>query len=645
MTDSPLESALLKLTDIQRQAVEWDQGPLLVLAGPGSGKTQVLTCRIARLLDRARDQNFRVLALTFTNKAADEMKGRVAGFVPGLEDRATIGTVHSFCGQILRQHGVHLGINPDFAIYSADDDRKAVLEDALQRARSEGKQASPDDVKYLALIDRLKSKLIEPAAAGAALASLDDAKRVVATYQLYEDELRRVNALDFNSLIFEAYRLVKTYPAIASRYRRSYPHWLIDEFQDTNSAQYQLVRTLAGDGFRSIFAVADDDQIIYGWNGASYKQIQSFLADFSAQLIQLPTNYRCPAAIVEAANRLVVYNAQRTSTKKPLIAGKTELKYPPSEHIQLRVFDTDEEEAAGIAQEIAGRDRSLWGQAAVLARTRALLDRMHKALQQREVPSVIAQRRDNFLSAEFRWLAASLRQIARPLDRRNVAVLVEAFNRLADSAVSVEQVITDAETTGRAYLVTWLETAGAQKGIRATETNLLTLLLPCATDPSGVKPAIEAILGEFGKKLVGPAADSDLGEDMAAWKELSRDIAGHIGKNAPLDQFLQELQLRSKEPSPKPDTVTLMTIHGAKGREFDYVYVVGLAEDVMPSFQSRQKGDLSPEMEEERRNCFVAITRTKECLVLSSAESYRGWRKTPSRFLVEMGLVNADEET
>ena len=645
MMDSPLESALQKLTEIQRQAVEWDQGPLLVLAGPGSGKTQVLTCRIARLLDRARDQNFRVLALTFTNKAADEMKDRVAGFVPGLEDRATIGTFHSFCGQILRQHGVHLGINPDFAIYSTDDDRKAVLEDALRRARSEGKPGSPEDVKYLPLIDRMKSKLIEPAAAEASLATVADPQRVIATYQLYEDELRRVNALDFNSLIFEAYRLLKTYPAIASRYQRSYPHWLIDEFQDTNGAQYRLVRTLAGDKFRSIFAVADDDQIIYEWNGASYKQIQSFLADFSAQLIQLPTNYRCPAAIVEAANRLVVYNAQRTSTKKPLIAGKTELKYPPSEHIRLMVFETDEDEAAGIAQEIGDRDRSIWGQTAVLARTRALLDRMHKALQQREVPSVIAQRRDEFLSAEFRWLVASLRQIARPIDRRNVAVLVESFNRLAQATVSVEVVITDAETTGRGYLVTWLEMARTQQGLADAEANLLTLLSPSVSDPSTVRPVIEAILAEFGKKLVGPSADSDLAEDMAAWKELNRDIAGHIGKNAPLDQFLQELQLRSKEPTPKPDTVTLMTIHGAKGMEFDCVYFIGLAEDVMPSFQSRQKGDGSPEMEEERRNCFVAITRTKECLVLSRAESYRGWRKEPSRFLVEMELVGQKDSS
>jgi DNA helicase-2/ATP-dependent DNA helicase PcrA len=129
---------------------------------------------------------------------------------------------------------------------------------------------------------------------------------------------------------------------------------------------------------------------------------------------------------------------------------------------------------------------------------------------------------------------------------------------------------------------------------------------------------------------------------MAAWREISRDISSHLGRNVPLDQFLQELQLRSKEPTPKPDTVTLMTIHGAKGREFDFVYVIGLAEDIMPSFQSKKKGGQSPEMEEERRNCFVAITRTKECLVLSRGRSYRGWQKEPSRFLVEMGLVNPD---
>jgi DNA helicase-2/ATP-dependent DNA helicase PcrA len=644
MTDNPLTSALANLTDIQRQAVEWNQGPLLVLAGPGSGKTQVLTCRIARLLDASRAQNFRVLALTFTNKAADEMRTRVGALVPGLEERATIGTFHSFCGQMLRQHGVHLGINPDFAIYSVDDDRKAVLEDALRRGRSEGKNVSVDDVKYLTLIDRLKAKLIPPDKTVASVSGLDDPEKAALIYRLYEDELRRINALDFNSLIFEAERLVRTFPAIAARYRKSYPHWLLDEFQDTSRGQYTLIRTLAGEGFASLFAVADDDQIIYEWNGASYKQIQSYLADFSAQLIQLPTNYRCPPAIVEAANRLVVYNAQRTSAKKPLIAGKTVVRYPPSEHVQLRSFETEDDEATGIAQEIASREPH-WGETAVLARTRALLERIRISLQENSVSCVIAQRRDDFLSPEFRWLVASLRQISRPLDRRNIAVLTESFNRISETetGVSVGQVLTDAEASSRSYLATWLEAAKAAN-LPSNQSTLLAHVAVAVENPSLVKDAVAKILVEFAARIGGSDAESDLAEDMSAWNEISRDIHGYIGKNAPLDQFLQELQLRSKEPSPKANTVTLMTVHGAKGKEFDFVYVIGLAEDVMPSYQSRQKGDKSHEMEEERRNCFVAITRTKECLILSHANSYRGWAKAPSRFLVEMGLVQSGDE-
>ena len=213
---------------------------------------------------------------------------------------------------------------------------------------------------------------------------------------------------------------------------------------------------------------------------------------------------------------------------------------------------------------------------------------------------------------------------------------------MAETSLSVDQIITDAETTGRSYFVTWLEAASTLE-LQPAQAGLLELLSPSASDPTAVQGAVEGILREYERELTGPDADSDLAEDMVAWRELSRDIASHVGKSAPLDQFLQELQLRSKEPTPKAGSVTLMTIHGAKGREFDFVYVIGLAEDVMPSFQSKQKGNQSAEMEEERRNCFVAITRTKECLVLSRANNYRGWRKEPSRFLVEMQLVNQNE--
>lgn len=637
MTDNPLEIALTKLTDIQRDAVAWDGGAMLVLAGPGSGKTQVLTCRIARLLDGGRDKSFRVLALTFTNKAADEMKERVANFVPGLEERANIGTFHSFCGQVLRQHGIHLGIKPDFAIYSQDNDRKAVLEDALKRAGMDVQA-----VRYLSLIDRMKTMLIEPKDAESRLTRTTDAHAIALTYQSYEDELRRLNVLDFNSLIFEAHRLFSNFPAIAVRYRRSYPYWLLDEFQDTNDAQYRLIRAMAGQDFKNVFAVADDDQIIYQWNGASFRQIQRFRADFAPQLIQLPTNYRCPPAIVTAANRLVAYNVQRTEAKTPLVAGKKELKLPEHEHIQLRTHDSDEVEAEEIAKEIAARGKSEWGQTTVLARTRALLERMQKALQAQQVPAVIAQRRDDFLSAEVRWLVACLVETVRPLDRRNMAVLVDAFNRFAEIQVAVGQVLSDAEASGLAYLRVWADAARREVGDRSP----LLKLIDAASrlEPASARKIADEILAEFANQVAGSDPDPDLAEDLAAWREISNDIGKHFGRNITLDEFLQQLQLRSKDPSPQPNTVALMTVHGAKGREFDFVYLIGLAEDILPSFQSRQKGDGSPEMEEERRNCFVAITRAKESLILSRANTYRGWRKQPSRFLVEMGLVQAQPD-
>lgn len=176
--------------------------------------------------------------------------------------------------------------------------------------------------------------------------------------------------------------------------------------------------------------------------------------------------------------------------------------------------------------------------------------------------------------------------------------------------------------------------------VKGTVNDVQALLTPLtqALQGGGIRTFTDHLTKIFEDKVANNDGLSDLAEDVAAWRELTADIARHIGRNAPLDQFLQELQLRSKEPSPKPGSVTLMTVHGAKGREFDYVFLIGLAEDVMPSFQSKQKGETSPEMEEERRNCFVAITRAKESLVLSRAERYRGWAKAPSRFLVEMGL-------
>lgn len=614
-------------------AVDWRDGPMFVLAGPGSGKTRVLTTRVAKLLADTPDRSFRVLALTFTNKAADEMSGRVTALVPEQERRALIGTFHSFCMQMLQQHGSHVGISPDFAIYSLDIDRQEILRDAI---KEEG--LSADDIRLLSTIDKLKSQLVQPEGSAQYIRDPSDGARVERLYRAYEAALTKANALDFGSLIAQAHRLVTSFPGIAARYRKTYAYWMFDEFQDTTDGQYRLIRALAGNDFRNVFAVADDDQIIYQWNGASYQQIQRFRADFSPQELQLPTNYRCPPAIVAAANRLVVHNRQRTAAKRPLEAGKTLLRYPNEHHIRVLRYSTDEEEAASIADGISKIDRSHWGEVAVLARTRSLLEKLQAALTQKQVTAVISQRRDDFRSPQFLWLSAVLRQALRPLDRRALEILTGSFNRWFSSDTRVDLIITASELTERSFLDEWAIAVKAALPDRLA-TELADLASKFGKEPTRFRPFIEAVLA---KMPVQDDGSSDIAEDRAAWSDLARNIGKTIGRDAPLEQFLQELAIRSKEAPVGSTTVTLMTIHGAKGKEFDHVYVVGLAEDILPSFQSLKADENGPEMEEERRNCFVAITRAREWLCLSYADSYRGWSKRPSRFLNEMGLMLPD---
>ena len=637
---SPLEASLGQLTDIQRRAVDWDDGAMLVLAGPGSGKTRVLTCRVARLLDSSPDQRFRILGLTFTNKAANEMRSRVTALVPGLEGRANIDTFHGFCAQVLRQHGVHLGINPDFAIYSRLEDRRAVLKDAIDRDL--GQDWNYENFRPLPLIDHLKTRLVEPSAAEEHMkamngATAEDASRVAHAYRLYEKELRRINALDFNSLILDAYRLF-AYPAMVRQYQRAYRYWLIDEFQDTNAAQYKLLRRMAGEDFRRVFAVADDDQTIFEWNGANVHRISELVKNFSCEVMQLPTNFRCPPRIVEAANRLVVYNTRRMASKKAAVSVlSSDSSWSSGEdQMQYREFDTDQDEVDGIADEITGMDSAARGQTAVLARTRSLLEKMFKALQRNDVPAAIAMRQDDFVSPQMRWLVACLKQIDRPLDLRNMAVLVEAFDNFGPSPFEWDELASRSESNGVTCLQVWLD------AVREVEKpDAVAEAVDVIDGLSAGSIRLFAALDRMIANFTGNEPDDDLKDDLSAWRRIQREISEARG-SASLDlvRFLQELEFRSKEPVPAPGTVSLTTIHGAKGQEFETVYLIGLAEGVLPSWQACRRATVAP-LEEERRGCFVAITRAEKRLILSRARSYGGWQKEPSRFLGEMGCLAA----
>jgi len=642
-------AAWKELSPIQRKTAEWDEGPLLVLAGPGSGKTRVLTSRIARILDSTQDKNFRILGLTFTNKAADEMRSRVTNFIPGQEGRIFLGTFHSFCADVLRQHGTHLNINPNFQIYSQDIDLQAVLNDAVEEAKKMSDVVSDLDKKTLTVIQRLKSLLVLPEDCREVFRDTEFGERMAAVYPAYETELAKRNALDFNSLIFKSYQLFTEFPAFAKRYQTVYPYICIDEFQDTNHAQYSFIRALTGNQHKNLFIVADDDQIIYQWNGASHKRIAEFMKDYSSRVIQLPMNYRCPPEIVELANNLIRHNFLRTTDKKPLEAFRTS---PGKDPIRLLPkFPDFDAEAAEIAKDIKRLHSGHLGSVVILGRSRKLLEGAKLALRNGGLSAVISQRKDEFESTPFVWLHSILRLANDRQNRSHLEAVCGTFAQLAKVEVDFEDVVEQAQGSNLGYLQHWVKIV-RQKSPNALVKEVIDQTSRYLGEGRDFQTFSKFALNWFSKLTqVQHQANSDptaevfarYEEERSVWEELMREIINSLGDGITLEAFLQELQMHSKEPSPKPNTVILMTIHGAKGKEFDHVYLIGLVDDELPSFQSKQKGGKSPEMEEERRNCFVAITRTIKTLTLSYAEKYRGWPKEPSRFLFEMGLLRDQE--
>jgi DNA helicase-2/ATP-dependent DNA helicase PcrA len=650
MSTKEFESAWADLSCIQREAAEWDAGALLVLAGPGSGKTRVLTCRIARLLDSNAEENFRILGLTFTNKAADEMRARVESFVPGQTARVFLGTFHSFCADVLRQHGTHIGINPDFKIYSQDTDLGSVLAEAIKGIGGTPQASSQVYRRQLGVIDWLKSRMVSPEETAQRFSDREKGERVAAAYAAYESVLSDKNALDFNSLLMKVYQLLTKFPNLAKRYRTVYRYLCVDEFQDANLAQYLVIRALTGSEYANLFVVADDDQIIYQWNGASHKRIETLISDFSPNVIQLPTVYRCPAEVVELANNLIRHNFFRRPDKEALTAACS-----PSTQEVIRVLEFSDlgAESSGIAQDILDRHSPRYDSIAILARSRKLLDSVECALRVADISAVIAQRKDEFASTPFVWLHSLLKLTNDRQSEANLQAVCGSFSQLTGTEIDPEEIAAEAEAGNGDLLQHWTKRA------RATAKDELA---------SEAVEAVGQFLGEgrafrdfhkfaltwFDKVLLNhresghdPSEEifARYDEERVVWNDLTREIELTLGEAPALEAFLQELQMRSKESPPKPNTVVLMTIHGAKGKEFEHVYLMGLVEDELPSYQSKKKGDRSPEMEEERRNCFVAITRAQETLTLSYAEQYRGWRKDPSRFLFEMGLLTGPNET
>ena len=616
------------LNDNQRVAVSWKEGPVLVLAGPGSGKTRVLTFHIARLIEE--NENATALALTFTNKAAAEMRERVEALLGQYTDRARLGTFHSFAVDLLRQHGNQVGLRPDFNLITQDEDRIAILDDVVA-ALPEYDVPIPADLReLLKLIDRL---FVESYNGG------DTAPSLVRTpdwlpdlFEHYCSTLVEYNRLDFGSLLHFARRLLNTKPGVARAERISWNHIFVDEFQDTNRAQYDLLRLLAPQRNSAIFVVGDDDQIIYQWNGASPERLKDLQKDYEIGVVQLPECYRCPSPIISIANRLIAHNRGRIQDKTPITArGVTDLDSNP---VRYGVFATPEEEGSFVPSDIRERGLSP-GECVVLGRTVKLVERAAGALAQAGFLAHLARRKSDFETAPVTTMFQALRLANARHDHEVLRQLCVGWGKLSGQPLAVNDVAASAALVGGDFLRAWADAAASS----AIGVDAVSRIRSDLVDSLAFSEIVEWFLHDHGWQSWGYGDDRDVAEEVNTWRELHGEITREYGRNGlTLNTYLQQMDLASKSTRPDRDAVRCMTVHGAKGLEFKHVYLIGVAQEILPSFHALRKGRNSKELEEERRNCFVAITRVEQTLTMTRSEQYYGYSKGPSQFLAEMGI-------
>jgi DNA helicase-2/ATP-dependent DNA helicase PcrA len=456
----------------------------------------------------------------------------------------------------------------------------------------------------------------------------------------YKELLRQQNCLDYGAILYFCEELLRERPRVSKQLRTVYRYICVDEFQDTNVAQYRVLRALAPDKDANIFIVADDDQVIYQWNGASPKRIRDLEQHYNLTTVQLPENYRCPPKVVELANALIVHNGERSPDKKPLLSMKAGSGANP---VELLSFEDDQREAEGIAKRVSARlnDGARPSDIVILARATRLVERVQKALEALSVPSHVQRRKSRFESAPLRFVTSALKLALVRSDDDLASTVTKALSDCVEQDASEE----DLARFSAALNGDQLEALGA-------------LVAESPAVPKELQRAVAVLVqGRYAQFIQSAlayfdsveSASRDGGDEQYAeytternvWQNIMREIGGEDDAYAlSLGQFLQELALANKTPEAPSNSVRCLTIHSSKGLEFPHVYLVGMSEDQLPSFQSKKSGDDSREMQEERRNCFVAITRTIETLTMSYGARYNGWLKAPSRFLFEMGLMD-----
>mgnify|MGYP001314570622 CR=1 FL=1 len=646
---------LSDLNEPQRDAVLHGEGPMLVLSGAGSGKTRVITRRIAHLILERKLEPWRVLAVTFTNKAAREMKERLTQLLGDAARQCTISTFHSASAILLRREAENAGMSKSFVIYDDDDQLKLVK----RIANKLGVEMNARDI--LGRIDAEKNagRLPEQMVTG----NDPRAEIVKRVYSDYQHGLRTSDAVDFGDLLLLLVDLLRKNPEIRVKYQRRFTHVLVDEFQDTNPVQYQLLRLLAPPG-SNLVVVGDDDQSIYRWRGAEVDNILGFPKDYEgAKVVKLEQNYRSDQNILEAAYAVISKNRRRLDKK--LWSSR-----PKGEALQLLIHRDERAEA----QEVARRLNKLrndgicdYGNMAVFYRTNAQSRVLEEALRLSRVPYTLVSGRSFYDRSEIRDASAYLRLMVNPKSDADLTRVINTPARgIGDT--TVDKLIEHATAIGRSLyeVIEWPErVAGLNSGavkrliaFRELVDKLVTFGKTAATATDAAKFMLEqsgliAALKAEGTEEAMTRAENLL-ELLTATREFDRQRAEEpappaappegealAGVAPPLQAFLEQISLVGEaDQEVEEGRVSLMTLHAAKGLEFDAVFITGMEEEIFPNRRATGVDASEEDMAEERRLCYVGFTRARRRLYISLAQQRTLYgelkRNAPSRFLSEV---------
>jgi len=637
------ERLLAGLNDPQRQAVRHGEGPLLVLAGAGSGKTRVLTHRIAYLLATGVARPGEILAITFTNKAASEMRERVEDLVGRSARAMWVTTFHSSCARMLRADAEKLGYSRSFTIYDESDSLRM-----LKRCMAE---IGVDPKRYPARsirsqVSGAKNKLVDAPAYAQAQGSVFE-ETVAAVYELYEKRMLAANAMDFDDLLVRTVNVLEISDEAQERWRRTFRHVLVDEYQDTNHAQYRLLQLLTAE-HGNLMVVGDEDQSIYGFRHADIRNILDFERDFpEAEVIKLEQNYRSTQTILSAANAVVERNRERRPKQLwTEIAG--------GEPVRLSELSDEHEEARWVAGEIErlGEEEGVHREdIAVFYRTNAMSRVLEDTLVRFELPYQVIGGTKFYERAEIKDAVAYLSLLVNPADQVSFARIVNSPRRGIGNT-SQGRLASHANTTG---LPIWevVERAEEVPGLSAAAIKAVSRFhetmegLRGRVDDAPVSELLEAVLRESGYldalaaertiEAEGRAENLEELVGMAAEFDANHELEG-AGEASPLEEFLQQISLYTQQDELRAEEslITLMTLHNAKGLEYDTVFLVGCEDGAFPHMRALEEGG----EEEERRLCYVGITRARKRLYVTWARERRLFgraeRNLPSRFVDEL---------